>query len=169
MVRFCGRPFRLDTLREVLVLAVLDAGVAPAAGALVGSLALLWEEAKPLSLVWPLLRVGDATGVLIVAPLALVLMKNWRRHGRRFSMPLAIEAGGLGLIFAGVGVLALGGFVPFAYLTIPVLLWAAVRFEFEGAAVAVVLLAAMTAALMHTGVSQFVGDIQTQTQKHVLL
>ena len=38
----CGRPVRLETLRDVLALVVLGAGIAPVASATVGSATLAW-------------------------------------------------------------------------------------------------------------------------------
>ncbi|MGO8455529.1 MASE1 domain-containing protein, partial [Rhizobium ruizarguesonis] len=77
--------------------------------------------------------IGDATGVLIVSPLALVVFHSWRGK-TRLSAAQWVEAGVLGLIFLGVGALSLSGSLPFAYIIMPPLLWAAVRFEFKGAA-----------------------------------
>src|SRR5262249_980328 len=75
----CGRPVRLETLREVLALVLLGAGIAPVASATVGSATLAWFgiKSQTFAAAWPLFWLGDATGVLIVAPLALVLFQNW--------------------------------------------------------------------------------------------
>ena len=51
----------------------------------------------------------------------------------------------------------------------PPLLWAAVRFEFKGAAVALTLLALITVAFTISGASQFAGDPESQRQKQVML
>lgn len=51
----------------------------------------------------------------------------------------------------------------------PPLLWAAVRFEFKGAVVALALLALVTAAFTLSGVSQFAGDPDSQRHKQVML
>jgi len=80
-----------------------------------------------------------------------------------------MEAGILGLIFLGVGALSLSGYMPFAYIIMPPLLWAAVRFEFKGAAVTLVLLALITVAFTVTGASQFVGDPGSQRHRQVML
>ena len=84
---------------------------------------------------WPLWWIGDATGVLVVAPLALVVFQNWRGKAR-LSAARWMEACVLGLIFLGVAALSLSGHLPFAYIIMPPLLWTAVRFEFKDAAVA---------------------------------
>src|SRR5690606_5911770 len=79
--RTCGRPVWLQTLREVLAFVVLGAGVGTLVSATVGSAALAWFsiESQTFTSVWPLFWIGDATGVLLVAPLALVAIQHW--HG----------------------------------------------------------------------------------------
>ena len=164
----CGRPVRLETLREVLALVVLGAGIAPVASATVGSATLAWFGMQSFAAAWPLFWLGDATGVLIVAPLALVVFQNWR-GGTRLSAARWMEACVLGLIFLGVAALSLSGHLASAYVVMPPLLWAAVRFEFRGAAVALTLLALITVVFTISGASQFVGDPESQRQKQVML
>jgi PAS domain S-box-containing protein len=169
--RTCGRPVRLETLREVLAFVVLCAGVAPVVSATVGSATLAWFAVKSqtFTAVWPLFWIGDATGILLVAPLALVVLQNWRSK-TRLTAAQWMEAGVLGLIFLGVAALSLSNYyLPFAYIIMPPLLWAAVRFEFKGVAVALSLLALLTMALTITGDSQFVGDPESQRERQIML
>jgi len=105
---------------------------------------------------------------LIVAPLALVVFQNWRGKAQ-LSAARWVEAGVLGLIFLGVAALSLSGYLPFAYIIMPPLLWAAVRFEFKGAAVTLTLLALITAVFTISGASQFAGDPESQRQKQIML
>jgi PAS domain S-box-containing protein len=164
----CRRPVRLETLQEVLALVLLGAGVAPVASATVGSATLAWFGMQSFAAAWPLFWLGDATGVLIVAPLALVVFQNWRGN-TRLSAARWMEACVLGLIFLGVAALSLSGHLASAYVVMPPLLWAAVRFEFKGAAVALTLLALITVVFTISGASQFVGDPETQRQEQVAL
>ncbi len=166
----CRRPVRLETLREVLAFVVLAAGIAPVASATVGSATLAWFgiQGQTFAAAWPLFWIGDATGVLIVAPLALVVLQNWRSKPQ-FSAARWMEACALGLIFLGVAALSLGGYLPFAFIIMPPLLWAAVRFEFRGAAVALILLALIAAVFTISGASEFAGDPESQRQKHIML
>jgi PAS domain S-box-containing protein len=171
MIRVCGRPVRLETLREVLAFVILCAGVAPLASATVGSAALAWfgVKAQTFTGVWPLFWIGDATGILLVAPLALVVLQNWRSK-TRLSPAQWMEAGVLVLIFVGVAALSMSDYyLPFAYIIMPPLLWAAVRFEFKGVAVALSLLALLTMTLTLSGDSQFVGDAETQRERQIML
>ncbi|MBB2703854.1 MULTISPECIES: PAS domain-containing protein [Rhizobium] len=168
--RVLKRPVRLESLQEVLAFVALGAGVAPIVSATVGSATLAWFSILSQSFVtaWPLWWIGDATGVLIVAPLALVVLHNWR--GRpQLSKTQWMEACILGLIFLAVAALSLSGYLPFAYIIMPPLLWAAVRFEFKGAAVSLVLLALITAVFTITGAGQFAGDPESQKNKQIML
>lgn len=168
--RICGRAVRLETLQEVLAFVVLGAGVAPVISATIGSATLAWFGVKSQTFagVWPLWWIGDATGILIVAPLVLVVVQNWRGKAQ-LSTARWIEAGVLGLIFLGVAAVTLSGYLPFAYIIMPPLLWAAVRFEFKGAALTLSLLALITAVFTISGASQFIGDAETQRQKQIML
>ncbi|AFL52294.1 MASE1 domain-containing protein [Sinorhizobium fredii] len=168
--RACKHPVRLETLQEVLAFVVLAAGIAPVVSATVGSATLAWFgiQSQSFTTAWPLWWIGDATGVLIVAPLALVVLQNWRGKAQ-LSAAQWMEACVLGLIFLGVAALSLSGFLPFVYITMPPLLWAAVRFEFKGAAVALILLAVITAVFTISGSSEFAGDTESQRHKHFML
>ncbi|QIG50017.1 PAS domain-containing protein [Nordella sp. HKS 07] len=166
--RACRQPVRLETLQDILALVVLGAGIAPLISATVGSATLAWFGMQSFAAAWPLWWIGDATGVLIVAPLALVVFQNW--HGEaHLSATRWIEACVLGLIFLAVAALSLSGYLPFAYIIMPPLLWAAVRFEFKGAAVTLILLALITAAFTLSGASQFAGDPESQKHNQIML
>ncbi|RUU08272.1 PAS domain S-box protein, partial [Mesorhizobium sp. M6A.T.Ca.TU.002.02.2.1] len=60
-------------------------------------------------------------------------------------------------------------YLPTPYIIMPPLLWAAARFEFRGAAVALTLLALITMALTISGDSQFIGDPESQRERQVML
>jgi PAS domain S-box-containing protein len=164
----CGRPVRLASLREVLALVALGAGVAPLISATVGSATLDRFGIQSFVEAWPLFWIGDATGVLIVAPLALAVFQNWRDRNVLSTAEWA-EAGILALVFLGVAALSLSDYLPFAYIIMPPLLWAAVRFEFRGAAVSLALLVAATTVFTLSGDSQFAGDPESQRQRQIML
>jgi PAS domain S-box-containing protein len=168
--RTCGRPVKMETVPEVLALVIQGAGIAPLVSATVGSAVLdrFGILSQNFATAWPLWWIGDATGVLVVAPLALVVLQNW--HGKALlSAARWKEVFALGLIFLGVAALSLSGFFPFAYIIMPPLLWAAVRFEFKGAAVTLTLLAVITAAFTISGVDQLAGDPEAQRHKQIML
>ena len=163
-------PVRLETLPEVLAFVVLGAGIAPLVSATVGSatLASFGILSQTFMSAWPLWWIGDATGVLIVAPLALVTLHNWRGKADLSTAQWA-EAGVLGLILLGVAALSLSGYLPFAYIVMPPLLWAAVRFEFKGAALTLTLLALIAAIFTTTGIGQLAGGPESEKHKQIML
>ena len=112
--------------------------------------------------------IGDATGVLLVAPLALAVIQNWNGKAE-LTAARWIEACVVGVILLGVATLSLGGYLPFAYIIMPPLLWAAVRFEFKGAAVTLALLALITAVFTISGASQFAGNAENQRHNQIML
>ncbi|MNW14860.1 hypothetical protein D3C71_2132060 [compost metagenome] len=61
----------METLQQVLAFVVFGAGIAPLISATVGSATLAWfgVKAQTFTGVWPLFWIGDATGILLVAPL----------------------------------------------------------------------------------------------------
>lgn len=168
--RALGRPARLETLREVLVFVVLGAGVAPVISATVGSATLAWFGIFSQTFLgaWPLWWIGDATGILIVAPLALVVIQNWNGKAE-LTAARWMEACAVAVILLGVAALSLGGYLPFAYIIMPPLLWAAVRFEFKGAAVTLAVLALITAIFTISGASQFAGNAEDQRHNQIML
>ncbi|BCJ90559.1 hypothetical protein IZ6_12940 [Terrihabitans soli] len=170
ITRFCGRPLRLETLRDVLAFLVFGAGTAPLVSATIGSATLAAFSIKDQTFagVWPMFWIGDATGILLIAPLTLVVIQHWRGRDK-ISPARLMEGGVLAVIFLCVAALSLTGYEGFAYLIMPPLLWAAVRFEFKGVAVALILLALITLVLTVSGYSHFVGDAASQREKQVML
>ena len=168
IIRYSRSAATLETLRDVAALVLLGAIVAPMIAATVGAVTLAWSEGQPFSRAWPLWWVGDATGVLIVAPLVLVGAAGWQN---RVRMPVAriVEAALVALVVVIAAAVSLGGHLPFAYIVMPPLLWAAVRFEFQGAVVTVVTLTIMAAAFTVAGVSPFSGDAVSQQNKSLML
>jgi PAS domain S-box-containing protein len=133
--RFGYRP-ALDRVRSVIVLtvcgALISTAIAATNGVTVLSIAGQREDSYPTA--WVLWWFGDAVGVLMVAPLLLVL-STWR--SMRLSPRQAVE--GLILVAALVAVSVVvfkAGAWRYPYLLFPLLLWAAIRFKSAGAAVA---------------------------------
>jgi PAS domain S-box-containing protein len=133
--RFGFRP-ALDRVRAVIVLTVCGALVSTAVAATNGVtvLTLAGERGDSYSTAWVLWWFGDAIGVLMVAPLLLVL-STWR--GMRLTTRQAAEALVLlaALVAMSVVVFHTGAW-RYPYLLFPFLLWAAIRFKSAGAAVA---------------------------------
>jgi integral membrane sensor domain MASE1 len=85
ITRFTGEPFRLESLEEVAAFVVLGAGIAPMVSATVIATtdALLGKHAFWTA--WPLVWLGDGTGLLVSTPLTLVAVQTWRD---RANIPL---------------------------------------------------------------------------------
>ena len=151
------RGFRpsLDRLTDVLGLIVLGGAFSTVLSATIGTSSLLLGglvTPDRFGVTWRAWWLGDAIGVLIVAPLLL----TWTPL-RRASFPRVVESTALGLL------LCLVGFFIFEMsnsgipgLLSPFLIWAAVRFEVRGAARAAFLVSAMVVWATARGHGPFV-------------
>ncbi|MCW7942875.1 membrane protein [Streptomyces hygroscopicus] len=134
LLRRAGFRTEMDRLRDALVLVFLGAFTGTLVSATVGSGTLFLAHALPAAGFWPTWSVwwtGDAMGVLLVAPVLLVLYSARPPKG----VPPARWAEGLLLLAATVCV----GFLetaqtPLLFLGFPLLIWAAFRFQRAGAA-----------------------------------
>jgi putative nucleotidyltransferase with HDIG domain len=105
---------------SAVVSTIVSATIGPTSLALGGFAA--WADYRQIWLTWWL---GDATGALIVAPLIVLWSKNpclsWNRQE-------TLERALFLLTLLAVCGIVFGGVFPFAYLTVPFLVWAAFRF-----------------------------------------
>lgn len=137
--RVCGTPFRLQGPREVLGLMLLAGILSPVLGGAIGALALSLAKVQTFWTGWPLWWIGDAVGVLIVAPLVLVVLEggaSWREiRGLR-----AAELAAMIMTLAAVAHTVFSNELPLVYLILPPLLWATLRFGRPGAVLAMAVL-----------------------------
>ena len=143
VVRACrGRP-RMSRRRDVLLLLLLGAGLAPAIAAVVGGFPVSLRYPQPLWASWLEYWSGDGLGVLIVTP-AVIAWAAPQRPGRsairqrplEFVALLLSVTGMSWAIFHGTGL----GLLSHQYLLLPVMVWAALRFGVRGVTLGGVLL-----------------------------
>src|SRR4051794_3630735 len=113
-------------------------GVGTAVSATIGSLSLLAGgvvTSGALPTVWRTWWLGDASGALVVVPLALAW---WKRWAHTWTRRRAYEAALMVAAVVGTSELAFRPHHrPLAYLVFPPLLWAALRFGRRGATLAI--------------------------------
>lgn len=165
--RFVADPFKLETPKEAAGL-VLAAAIAPIIGATVGSATHALLGTRSFTSVWGLWWLGDASGLLVTAPLALAALLAWQS---RTEIPVnrLIEATLLSVILVGVSALAFTGYLPTAYAVLPPLLWIALRFRLIGAAAAVAAIALLTAEFTLVGAGEFSGQPERMKEKVIAL
>src|SRR5258706_6910432 len=146
--RFARGHRACERARDVFKLAGLAALLSTAVSATAGVVALSlagfarWTD---FGSVWSTWWMGDAVSDLVIAPAVLL----WAARPRvRWTRRQALEAVGLLACLAVVGITVFGGLVPWRdkhypleFLCVPLLLWAAFRFEQREAATVVLLLA----------------------------
>ncbi len=134
----------LDRVRSVLALVVGGALVSTTISATNGVtvLTLADELQDSYGAAWLLWWFGDAVGILVVAPILLVLYDTWKRAG----LPRARLLEGatlLASVVAASAIVFLAGAWRYPYLIFPLLLWAALRFKQLGAAASAFLVGAI--------------------------
>jgi anti-anti-sigma factor len=133
---------QLDRLRDALALVVLGALTSMAVSAGLGTAALLMDgtvSRSDAASTWALWWAGDATGVLVFAPILLSVGQVRQLAWQRWLEATIV-----------IGSLALVAYFVFhsqyqdTYLVFPLLIWAAVRFGQLGASLAAVTVVGMT-------------------------
>ena len=147
---WCGTPFHLRGVRNVLGLALFAGFASPIIGATLGAATLTITGVQDFMPAWLLWWLGDSVGVLVVAPLVIsgadcknskIAPAQWR----------TFEAIALLGVLMGSAHLFLTGQIPVAFIVLPPLLWAALRFGIGGAALALASVCAMTLIYISAG------------------
>lgn len=157
-----GFQVRLQRCRDVVMLVSLAAGVSTMIGASIGSLSLAafniipWDQ---FGRTWAIWWMGDAMGDLVFAPALLA----WWGMSVTSARPRRIaEAALLAMCLAGGTEVILGETFlnaeqpwPLAFMTFPLLTWAALRFGMRGATGATLIVGAVTLANVISGQGLF--------------
>jgi signal transduction histidine kinase len=153
----------LVRVRDVAALLLLGGAVAMTVSATLGTASLVVSGALSRAGYWSVWRtywIGDAIGVIIVAPLILsVAARSYRELDlRRWRW---IEASALLAILIGASFAVFHTSVPVAYLLFPLAAWAAIRFRQFGAIVAIAAVSSISIALTVHGLGPFVAGLST--------
>jgi signal transduction histidine kinase len=131
--RISGSGFALESRRDVVATAL-----AACIGPLVSATTIATVDAAvgrhEFAVAWPLVWLGDATGLLVSMPLVFVAVRSWRERGQ-IAASRRQEAVVLAVATVVVAGLYIAGRLPTVYMMLPLMLWAAASFGFRGAAV----------------------------------
>lgn len=167
--RFTGSSSRFGTLWDTLLFAVIAAGIAPAVGATItaGANALAAPEERFLE-TWALAWLGDSTGILAVTPLMILASAMWKAR-RQVAWPQLLEPALLIVAMQIILVIALHSSQHIAYAILPLLVWLAVRTQFGGVVVAILLLTITSSFFTSQRLGLFAGDSEILKLRIVLL
>jgi diguanylate cyclase (GGDEF)-like protein len=122
----------LRPVRNLVLFVAFGVLVAPLVGATVGTTTSVLVLDMPFLEVWPKYVMGDALGVLVVAPAVLAL--RVRPTGRSRAEAAALSVVSLGVCAAVFGTWGGAWLATMPYLLMPCLTWAALRFGVRGVA-----------------------------------
>jgi diguanylate cyclase (GGDEF)-like protein/PAS domain S-box-containing protein len=147
----------LRRMRDVVVLALLGAGVTTAINATIGVTSLIVSGVAELDGWWDVWRVwwlGDLTGVLLAAPPLLILARGIRGFQQRAWIA---EASALTAALVIVTLLVLNEGVTLAYPVFPLIVLAAMRFRQPGAVVSAAVVSILAVVWTANGDGPFTG------------
>jgi signal transduction histidine kinase len=162
-------PLKFERLQEMVTFLFLAVLIAPLASAFVASAATSFETPAPnYWLFWRAWFLSDALGLLIVTPLIVL----WFRQGFTWLTSVtrkrAVEAMGLTLSLFVVCYFAFGGkvgaagnFPALLYAPVPLLLWAALRFNQYGAHLAISVITIFSVSNAVNGLGPFTTNTPT--------
>lgn len=133
LLRWGNRSGALVPLRQLFRFLVAAVVVGPVVGASIGTIGtVIASDGVGVWQVWPKYFIGDALGVLVVAP--LLLCWNGRRAARNLGETVTLVVALLGVTFVAFRTWGHLWDSALPYLVIPLLMWAALRYGVRGAA-----------------------------------
>ncbi|MCH9649442.1 MAG: MASE1 domain-containing protein [Deltaproteobacteria bacterium] len=167
--RFLPELIDLSTASQTLRFGLLAAVIAPLAGATVATILGSWIF-QPNSH-WTFFYTwwgADALGILILSPVILTYRR--RRLARLKGLGRLVEAGALIVAIAAASTLIFGQSArPVAFLMIPLMLWAALRFGVFGCSVAGLLVSSLAVWFTSQGSGPFASMAATSIDQRILL
>ncbi|QNP68401.1 MASE1 domain-containing protein [Streptomyces roseirectus] len=157
LLRRVGFRTDLTRLRDGVALVFLAALTAMLISSTTGAGTAVLTGALPADGFWPVWVawwVGDAMGVLIVTPLLLTLYRARRPFLARARWKEAVALAGTACVIVPV---ATHNHVNMLFLTYPVLIWAALRFELAGSMLCVLFASVLATVAATNGVGPFDG------------
>lgn len=156
LLRRVGFRSELVRLRDGICLVFLGAFAGMLISATIGSFTLLLDGKVPPGrfwLVWSSWWAGDVMGVLVVAPVLLVLRGvRWPRPSDRW-----LEASVLAVVVVASSLIATRSSLSMIYLVFPVIIWAALRFQLPGSAPCALVVSVLAIIAGTDGVGPFAG------------
>lgn len=143
--RFARGAEAMDSTRDVLKFVFLAGLLSTMIAATAGASSLGWKgliEWKDWGWMWMAWWLGDATGIVLIAPLILLWRSSRRSNWRRYVEVSVLVVGVVAMsaiVFGGV--LLQGRRYPLEFFCIPFLIWAAFRFGRRGAVASMLALA----------------------------
>jgi PAS domain S-box-containing protein len=162
---------QLDRIAEPLKLFVLGAAVAPVLSATTGVASLLGFhvlEGERLAAAWGIWWIGDAMGILLVAPVFLTWLS--RPDTEALGRGRWVE---LGALLAGVVAVSVatflfapsigGSYRPQSYIAFPFLIWASLRLGPRGATLVSLAVAGVATWATYRGLGPFVAPTMNES------
>jgi PAS domain S-box-containing protein len=166
------RPFHLHGVWDVMRLTGYAALLSPALSAFVGAVPLALANRIGGIPAWLLCWTGDSTGILVITPLALTIWSQRQQEGYGLQSRQVLEAVALLSVLTIVVLGIFAGPYPFfrhTYVLLPLLLWAALRFQIFGAALAMMVVAAVATRYTAEGYGVFADPVLSLTERMLLI
>ncbi|MEM1224065.1 MAG: MASE1 domain-containing protein [Planctomycetota bacterium] len=162
---------RLRDPREMLIFTLTGCIVSPVVSACLGGLTVQATIGTSFWAVFPTWFSGNAVGVLIAAPMTLVVFEavHRRRHGRRFGIkPTSIWAYSINVVLLCLICWFVFRYVPFSisFVVFPCMLALALQFEVIGAATGTFAVSMILLACTSAGFGEFA---QRENARHSVL
>jgi PAS domain S-box-containing protein len=159
--RACSTPLRIDSPRHVALLAIFTIIPGAVLSASVDLLVTGVQGESAPGTAWLILCTGYALSGLLVTPLLLAAYQTWI-EGVRISMLRGLEAVVATLVLAAVLHVVFSHQRPLIYVTLPIMLWVALRFGTLGMTIALALFAAVATHYSATGLGPYAAYATTE-------